>query len=60
MTNAPILSLPNLSKSFVLQIDASGLRMGAVLQQNSHPIAFLSKICDKLKMPPHIYENFIK
>jgi hypothetical protein len=49
MSAAPVLALPNFAEKFILEIDASGTGMGAVLIQNSHPICYYSKpFCPRL------------
>ncbi|GFX61651.1 retrovirus-related Pol polyprotein from transposon 297 [Trichonephila clavipes] len=47
LTEAPILQLPNFSEQFNLFTDASGVGIGAVLQQNQKPTAFASRTLNK-------------
>nr|KYP42018.1 Retrovirus-related Pol polyprotein from transposon 297 family [Cajanus cajan] len=44
MMEASVLALPNFSKPFIIQTDASGTTMGVVLVQDFHLIAYFSKV----------------
>lgn len=54
---SPILGLPDFTLPFVLETDASGYGLGAVLLQNEHPIAYFSKILGPRPRLKSIYEK---
>lgn len=43
LTSAPVLGLPDFSKQFTVETNASDAGIAAVLSQEGHPIAYLSK-----------------
>lgn len=57
LTNTPILALPNFSKVFSVETDASGTGLGAVLTQEGHPIAYYSQVLGVRNRLKSIYEE---
>jgi hypothetical protein len=43
LSSAPVLGLPDFTKQFAIETDASRAGVGVVLLQNSHPLAYVSK-----------------
>lgn len=57
LTSTPILVLPYFTKSFVLKNDASGRGIGALLMQDSHPVAYISKSLGPKQLTLFVYEK---
>lgn len=57
MISVPVLALPNFSKQFVVETDTSGQVLGAVLMQDSHPIAFFCRVLSQSVKQKSVYKR---
>ena len=55
MSNTPILAMPNFKETFIIETDASGEGIRAVLQQNGKPTAYMSRALGVTKKAWSIY-----
>lgn len=57
MAQAPMLAMSDISKPFVVKTYASGIGIGAVLEQKNYPIAFISQAFGPRAKALSVYER---
>lgn len=57
LISAPVQALPDPNKMYMVETDACDVGVGAVLMQDNHPIAFISKAISMRHQGLSIYEK---
>ena len=57
MMTTPVLALLDFGKTFVIEADASGVRIGAILMQDGRPLAYTSKLLSPFHLKMTIYDK---
>jgi hypothetical protein len=57
MCTTPVLALPDFTKTFVLECDASGKELASILMQEGQPLAFTNKQLSERNLGKSIYEK---
>ncbi|KAL0462763.1 UNVERIFIED_CONTAM: Transposon Tf2-11 polyprotein [Sesamum latifolium] len=59
MVTDPVLALPDMSKPFVVETDASDFALGGVLMQGGHPVAFESRKLKDVERRYSVHEELL-